>query len=388
VNNERVIFDIYMTMSDAQLGNGNIDKSLQSADSAHNIAITRAEELELSLSSHKQLSELYEEQGDYQKSLYHRKEYQAIKDSLFSEMTVQKLKEEQVSQNVIEYIEEKESAQQLASALKSQNTLYIVLTTLLGILLLGGSYLIYQLRKSRQKVEEQNIELNELNATKDRFFGIIAHDIRSPIAALQSVDGQMKYYAQKGETSKLIQLSSMVGGTAKRLNDLLDNLLNWAMLQTKSRSYQPEPVHLSTVVEEAKELFLTNAMDKQVSISTKIDEALKVITDRTAIQTVIRNLLSNAIKFSRENGEVLIEAKDDHESILMKISDNGVGMNASQLESIYQVGKKSRSGTKGETGTGLGLVLVKELVEYNKGRVYIESAIDWGTTVTIKMPKN
>jgi len=388
LNNDRVVFDIYMTMSDAEEGRGHIDGALESALQAYVIAQKRAEELELFRVSHNRLAQLYERQGDYKKSLFHQKKYQVYNDSLFSEMTIQKLKQEQVSQNVIEYIEEKDSAQQLAAALKSQNTLYILISSLLGLFLLGGSYLMFQLRKSRLQVEEQNLELNELNATKDRFFGIIAHDIRSPIAALQSVDGQMNHYAKKGDTNKLIQLSGMVGGTAKRLNNLLDNLLNWAMLQTKTIPYHPEEVRLFEIVKEASELFLTNATDKKIKIKIEVDTALSIVADRNAIQTIVRNLLSNALKFSPEKSEVRIEAIKDEGHVLISIIDQGVGMTSQQLESIYEIGKKSSSGTKGEAGTGLGLVLVKELVEYNKGEIRIESVIGQGTSIIVKMPKS
>ena len=104
------------------------------------------------------------------------------------------------------------------------------------------SYLFLQLRKTRSQLELQNIELQELNQTKDRFFGIIAHDLRSPIIALESVDEQMEYYGKKGKTDKVISLSRMVGDTTRHLNGLLDNLLSWALSQTGMIPYRPASV--------------------------------------------------------------------------------------------------------------------------------------------------
>lgn len=253
------------------------------------------------------------------------------------------------------------------------------------MLLAGGAFLIFQLRKTRIKIESQNLELNELNATKDRFFGIIAHDIRSPIAALQSVHTQMSYFAAKGKTDKLIDLSAMVGSTAQRLNSLLDNLLNWAMLQTKAIPYHPVTLQVSKVVRESVELFRTSAMNKDVTIDIDIDDSIEIFADLQALHTIIRNLLSNAIKYSHEGEVITIDAKSNNDQTKINVKDTGIGMSKEQLKAAYRVGKKSESGTQGENGTGLGLVLIHELVILNHGEMQIESAKGVGTTVTISM---
>ncbi|MCB0689377.1 MAG: HAMP domain-containing histidine kinase [Saprospiraceae bacterium] len=258
----------------------------------------------------------------------------------------------------------------------------LIILSFLGI----TTFLIIQLRKIRRKLELQNLQLNDLNQTKDRFFGIIAHDIRSPIIALESVEEQVKYYANKKDLAKVFKISSMISQTARQLNGLLDNLLNWSFLQTRSIQYRPEKINLNEITQEVIELFRQNAIAKEIQVKTTIDPSLSVKADKNALHTVIRNLLSNAIKFTPEGGLITLKAKQINHEIHLQTIDKGVGLSPDQIEKLFDLGNRSGKGTAGEKGTGLGLILCRELLEQNHGALLIESKKDEGSVFTAVLP--
>ena len=188
-----------------------------------------------------------------------------------------------------------------------------------------GSYLFAQLRKTRKQLENNNIELKKLNSTKDRFFGIIAHDIRSPILALESVDEQMNYYADKGDVPKVQKLSGLVGSTARQLNTLLDNLLNWALLQTGMIPYRPEEINVYDLAEETLSLLSANASVKGIQLENRINKEHLIHADPTAIRTILRNLIGNSVKFTSKGDKITIASKKIENKIEISIKDTGIG---------------------------------------------------------------
>ena len=304
---------------------------------------------------------------------------------MYSINAIAAAKSEQVRQNVDAFKLQTQEANQKAALLQRQNYLILGLAGALLSLFLAISYFFAQVRKIRKQLEVQNLELKELNATKDRFFGIIAHDIRSPILALESVDRQMNHYVNKRDNEKIKKLSSLVGVTAQKLNRLLDNLLNWALLQTNTIPFYPERINLKNLVDEILELFDANIKQKELQLSNNISN-VEVRGDRNALSTVVRNLLSNAIKFSYEGGRIELYDKTDHDEVSISIKDYGVGLEKEQQDQLFQINKKSKTGTKGEKGTGLGLILVKELTELNQGTLSIHSEEGNGSKFTFTIP--
>ncbi len=338
--------------------------------------------------AHLQLSDIYEKQEALDLALYHHKMYRYHDDRHFLDFSVKSLKAEQVRQNVFDYQKEKEQAEQIATILSRQNKIYLIVAGLLAALLAVGTYLFLQLRRTRAQLSAQNLELQELNHTKDRFFGIIAHDLRSPIIALESVDEQMSYFMAKGKSEKVAQLSTMVGRTARRLNSLLDNLLNWALIQTGNIPYRPARYPLIDSTSETIALLQNNAAVKGVRLLAEVPEELQVYADERAVQTILRNLLSNAIKFCAEGDQVSVRAEQIDKNVQLIIADTGQGMSQDQIDRIYSIDKQSHKGTAGEKGTGLGLILVRDLVRLNKGQINIHSKLGEGTTVSISLPSD
>jgi len=270
--------------------------------------------------------------------------------------------------------------------LNAQNRLALIIAGALLLLLALGGFLYGKLRTNKLQIESQNTELQQLNATKDHFFGVIAHDLRNPIVALEGVGEQMQYYLDKNRPEKLSRLAERTGRTANKLSSLLDNLLSWALAQKGSMPYQPREISLKKSIEENIELYEEAATLKGISLEYEVDDHIAVFADDRAVNTVLRNLINNAVKFTNTDGKVLISSSANKDFVDIEVRDNGQGMKQEQLSRIFDLGTKRSKGTAGEQGTGLGLTLCKDLVELNKGNIRVESAFGEGTSVHVRLP--
>lgn len=332
------------------------------------------------------LSELQAEQGDFESALSSFKKYNQNENDLLTDNAQKILRREQVRQNVDQLQKEKDAVAERAKLFQARNRLYIGLAlALLGFLLVGG-YLFYQIRKSREIIQRRNEQLAELNATKDKFFSIIAHDIRSPLVALEGVEEQIEYYLKKNKTEKLQKVSAKVGATARRLGSLLDNLLNWALLQRGLKSYKPQQIGLAKIVEEVLVLFDIQSETKDLTLVNNIAQDIMVVADEASLNTIVRNLVSNAIKFTPSGGQIEISAEALHHTVHLSVKDSGIGMTEETVQQLFNLKPTSELGTAGEKGTGLGLILCKELIEQNKGNISVKSNSDIGTIFTITLP--
>lgn len=317
---------------------------------------------------------ILKEQLSLKDSLFFKERTQAIADWETKYATAEKEKE------IIQLeIEQKES--------KARVKFWSVISLLLLLIISVGTYLFLQLKQAREKLQLQNDALNELNQTKDKFFGIIAHDIRNPIIALESVDEQIDYYLKKNEIDKLTNIGGLVGKTARHLHSLLDNLLNWALLQTRSIPFNPEKIRPSEIVNDIIDMVQANLLLKNQTVKSYIAPDLMIVADLASFSTIFRNLISNAIKYSQEGQVVEIRSYLKDKATFFTIKDNGVGIEKKVLNKLFTLEKRSLKGTKGEKGTGLGLVLCKEMVELHQGSIKIESEVGIGTTVTIEFPQ-
>jgi signal transduction histidine kinase len=273
-----------------------------------------------------------------------------------------------------------------AEILASRNNLYLAIALgLLGILLIGG-YLFQQLRKTRKQLETQNLQLTQLNDTKDRFFGIIAHDIRGPITSLDGIGEQMSYYLKKNNTERLNLLTSQVDKTSKKLTNLLDNLLNWALMQKGTIPYTPQSLDLEEVVQENIELYAEVAAMKNIQLQNKVEKGTLAYADMSAVTTIIRNLVNNAVKFTTDGDTISINTKSEKGKIFIEINDTGTGISANKLEKIFLLNTERKQGTSGEKGSGLGLLLCKDLVKLNKGTIKAVSELGKGSTFIFSLP--
>ncbi|MFY0591762.1 7TM diverse intracellular signaling domain-containing protein [Roseivirga sp.] len=237
-----------------------------------------------------------------------------------------------------------------------------------------------------QKVDERTKELSEANATKDKFFSIIAHDLRSPMIGLQGVGQKLEYFIKKNKQEKLLEMGGQIDQSLDQLNHLLNNLLNWATSQTGGVPHNPDSINITELIEENIELYKSLAESKEVKL---INEArsLHVYVDSNTTSTIIRNILSNAIKFSPEGGKVTISTDEVDALGQVTIRDEGKGMNQETISKLFDENLQSKLGARGERGFGLGLKLCKEFVDMNSGTITVSSLEGSGTTFTICLPK-
>jgi signal transduction histidine kinase len=243
----------------------------------------------------------------------------------------------------------------------------------------------------RQKNELQKLEiatqnhLKELNATKDKLFSIIEHDLKSPFTVMTSFLNIMKR-TDTYEKDKVHALVYDMEHTVNASLALLENLLEWARSQKGAIQYEPRHLKLSTVVDNIFKLFNANSQSKQVLLKNLA--LYSVYADKNMLNTILRNLISNAIKFSYSKGEIIVYSEDKGNEILISVIDNGTGMEQETANSLFMIDAKFKTlGTHGEKGTGIGLLLCKEFIEKCKGRIWIETEPGRGSKFHFTLPK-
>lgn len=268
-----------------------------------------------------------------------------------------------------------------------QNRYYIISLLGFSVFSLIIGWLFHQTRQKNKLIAHQNQELTTLNLTKDRLFSIIGHDLRKPALAFRGISKKVNFLIQQQEYDTLNKLGGNLEQAAFSLNSLLDNLLNWALKQRDVLPYDPKPVNIQHATEEIFQLFGQITNEKDIQLELSIAEAIHVFSDPNAITTIIRNLVDNAIKFTPSGGKIKVSSRQVENNVLIEIKDTGTGMTAEQLTNVFELHKnKSTRGTAGEKGSGLGLRLVKDLVDLNKGEIQVYSKIKEGTTFKVLLP--
>ena len=244
-----------------------------------------------------------------------------------------------------------------------------------------------ELETQKIELKEKNEQLHELNASKDKFFSIISHDLRSPFTALlghaELIVEQFDVYSQEELKDDVCRLRA----SAKKLYTLLENLLTWSRIQRGMMEYDPELIDLYEVALDNVELFATRADQKQISLNNVIQEKTLVYADYSMVNTIMRNLMSNALKFTSTRGRVILSAERDQSFLNVSVSDTGTGIPEEDVPKLLRIDTQyTHVGTDGEKGTGLGLLLCKELVEKNGGKIWVESKIGKGTVFNFTLP--
>jgi signal transduction histidine kinase len=239
--------------------------------------------------------------------------------------------------------------------------------------------------KKRIKVEE---ELREVIATKDKFFSIIAHDLRSPFQGFIGLTEIMAADVSGFTQDELSTLSKEMHKKASNLYELLVNLLEWAQMQKGTISFSPQDCSLSEIVKHGIDIISQSAAQKEVKVINSISDSIKVYADGMMINSVLRNFLSNAVKFTAKGGKVIVSAKDlGNKMVEVSVTDSGIGMSDALCKKLFKIEEKvGREGTEGETSTGLGLLICKEFIEKNGGKIWVESKENYGSAFKITLP--
>jgi signal transduction histidine kinase/ligand-binding sensor domain-containing protein len=236
-------------------------------------------------------------------------------------------------------------------------------------------------------VADKTSELYELNASKDKFFSIIAHDLKNPFNNIIGFSELLQEEIRSGDNERNMEYADSINNSAVQTLSLLENLLEWAKSQTGKTLYKPQPVLLSELINEEYLMLRDQARGKKIEFKREVPDDLKIIADRNMIKTVLRNLISNAIKFTNKNGKIDVKAMADHQTVDISVTDNGMGMSEDAISKLFKIDSNmSTPGTENEKGTGLGLLLCKEFVEKHGGRLYVKSEISKGTVFTFSLP--
>ncbi len=237
-----------------------------------------------------------------------------------------------------------------------------------------------ELKNTREKLAQSN-------ATKDMFFSIIAHDLKNPFHALLGFsDFLLSDFDSLGK-DKIIQYIQNIHDSGTSLYKLLENLLQWSRLQTGRIECDGKTVNLLTVLEKCLATLHPNYAIKKINITGNIDPDIQVFADPDMTELILRNLISNAIKYTSGGGEIRIDSKTVDNFVEIAVSDNGTGIKAEYIPKLFRIDvRHSMPGTSDEKGTGLGLILCKEFIELNKGKVWVESEIGKGSIFRFILP--
>lgn len=241
------------------------------------------------------------------------------------------------------------------------------------------------LSKLNSELDARGRELESINETKDRLFAIIGHDLRSPINSLKGLFDLVDQHSISQE--QFLQFSSKLKHGVEHVHFALNNLLQWAHSQMQGIQTIPKSLALSVLTHEVMGPLKEFATNKNIDLDNLVDPSLKVWADPDQVKLILRNLLSNAIKFTQTNGHVKVETLVENGHCQVIIKDNGIGISAIKIPEFFSsIPLKSGYGTQGEKGTGLGLILCKEFVEKNKGRIWVESTENKETTFYFTLP--
>lgn len=242
--------------------------------------------------------------------------------------------------------------------------------------------------QQKEEIQDKRDELERINASKDKFFSIVAHDLRSPFSSLLSLIDLMKNQFNDLDKNEVMLLIDEINKSAKETMNLLENLLNWARSQTNRLKIKMEKADIQSIVEKNIILFKNVAKNKHISLQNPNSGTLYAFADTNMLDTVLRNLISNAIKFTPQNGQVIVDYYERNEKIFIEVKDTGIGMKQSELDNLFRIDTThSRIGTANERGTGLGLLLCKEFVEKNHGTIHVESTEGEGSKFVFSLQK-
>ncbi len=401
-------------LAEELLNQNQVKKAIDLLDIAYN-AGKKLNNAELQKRSHYVLFQYYKKIGDFEKALENYEKYTEFNDAQQNAQNT--LKMLSINQNLelekkndelknieteVELLRQRDELQQLALTKQKYFSIFFLIITFFALVTGLLFYSRYKIKKkhsimleqqyaiieeSNNRLKKSGADLTTLNATKDKFFTIIAHDIKNPLSSLLNLS---QIIIEKFDTLKdneIQEFNNMIYESASNLYNLLENLLNWARTNTNKIRFNPLPMKLLPVVNNVAIINKLTANQKNIEIRNEVPDDIEVYADLQMLTSILRNLVSNALKFTPEGGNITISAKDNYTMIDISVTDTGLGISPNDMEKLFRLDTHfSTRGTENESGTGLGLILVKEFVERNKGKVTMSSQPGKGSTFTFTLP--
>jgi len=406
-DNQRSLLFSYLNLASLYIQTNHLEKALYYQNKATKLAI-KFDALPELAECYNNYCTIYEKLGQYQKALEYHRKYKETDDRLQSEKILQnmQLTEEkfqlEFKQNELE-LQKKDNeilTLKLNQSTWLKNFLIGLLISVISLLILfifhyrskmqTNTYLSKlnaELSETNQKLINSEIKLRELNATKDKFFSIISHDLRNPFASLVSFVRIMQRDYDNMNDQEIRELVADMKTTVEKAQDLLENLLVWSKTQTGKVIFHPEEFNLFEAVQENVHLYQSTLNHKQIAVQLFIGNPTSVFGDFNMIKTIIRNLLSNSIKFTNQKGNIIISYEKNHTYHILRIRDNGMGLKEEAIPLLFVPGgQKSRYGTANEKGSGIGLLICKEFIDRHNGYIHVESTVNEGSTFSIHFP--
>ncbi len=338
----------------------------------------------------KNMAVVEENRGNYKASIKYIKEYDKWKDSLNNQNKIWEVAQFEKRFAIAQ-------KQQEVNVLKAENRAKLAERNglmfsagILFLLLLTVTYFYREKLKTNKVITNQNQQLDELNATKDKLFSIVSHDLRSSVNSLKLSNKKLLKNLEKENISVVFDLLKQNSNTVGRAYNLLDNLLNWALLQTKQSYFEIKENHLFHVVEHVVYNYQSIIKEKGLLFKNGVSKHDRVFADQESLKIILRNLLDNAIKFSQPGDSIRIYARDVRTKYIeIIIEDTGLGIDEETrktLEEIKNISVQERK-HKNIEGSGLGLQLCKSMIVKNKGKFSIESEVGKGTKMIVSLPK-
>lgn len=242
-------------------------------------------------------------------------------------------------------------------------------------------------RSAARVIKENETKLKELIATKDKFFNIVAHDLKNPFTSLLGSSELLFENIHRLDTNSIRDLALILNDSAKSGYTILQNLLDWSRSQTGLLKINPERINLRILINENISTLQLPAANKEIKMSVEVKEDVFIFTDKNMINTILRNLLSNALKFTYKSGKVIVSTQMTKDEIIVSVKDTGIGIPEHKIEKLFSIETyNSLPGTENEQGTGIGLKLSKEFVEKLGGRIWVESIENHGSEFKFTIP--
>jgi signal transduction histidine kinase len=349
----------------------------------------KVDNYELKKKAANNMSIVEENRKNYLKALTYRKESQQWKDSLNNQYRIYETA--QLEKKIA--VEQKQNEVNLLQAenrIKEAQKNGFLYSAIILLLLFGTTYYFYKGKvKTNKIISTQKENLDELNNTKDKLFSIVSHDLRSSVNAIKSSNAKLLENLETGSKEELSEMLQKNSAIVNGAYGLLDNLLHWSLLQTKQSYFELAQLRLFIITEHVAYNYKPLMLDKKIVFENSIDKKEQVFADQESLKIILRNLLDNAIKFTQANGIIKMYIQNLEEKyVTFVIEDSGIGIDIiTQQELLKTTQLLSKKQHEDIVGTGLGLHLVKSMIQKNKGKFAIESTLDKGTKMIVSLPK-
>jgi len=370
-----------------------LDSALHYANQAYKLAIN-IDAKERLLGTANTLAKIHELRNENTLALHYLHRYNDLREEVFNENKSQQIAELEAryetekKELTIEKLEQEKQVQSLEiQQARTQQLICLLLLLIIALLGIVGTYFYRNKMKTNRLLSAQNEQLAHLNATKDKLFAIVSHDLRNPLSAFRSIAETLSEHLANMSPDEVQFFIDEIYQSSQQLDDLLHNLLQWANSQTGSLRFEPETFSPFGIIEKCIGHLQAQANEKSITLQNHVSPTVKIYADLKMIQTIIRNLISNAIKFTPAGGHISLTSRLTDNYVALSVSDTGIGIAEEDLNALFRVDANVQAiGTSPEKGTGIGLILCKELAELNHCEFRVTSKLSEGSTFTLLIP--